>query len=213
MQTETTGGVMPKTTYKRKYFWARIRGYVLDDFPQFIATSALDAIARLVILAFVGGAVMAGAGLFVDAPGIIGRLVASSCLPGRACDFATAYGGFGLGVFLLVGTLWTFTTIGFSAFQRLDQEDENIQDLVLEDLEIAGQATKHPGRLTAADITRRTGLERTVVQQCLECLIEDGLVIRATPGSGLGHGPDIPKSDKSPQSSYIYRLRGSDGPK
>lgn len=135
--------------------------------------------------------------LILDAPQTIGSWLALLCRPGEPCEFAPIYGGFAVALVAMIGFLIVIGSLvrDMLAFE-FDEDDENTPDIVFDDLVAA---KKHP-KLTPAQLCERTGLDRLTVQNCLQCLIEDGKVIRFHGGT-----------EKDPFSLFSYSLAGAAG--
>ncbi len=186
--TEVNTTVAP---FRNGKHWRHLFANMLDMVPDVMRTGdvvdfvglAVLAVLRVLVLSIVGALVaMIAPSIVLDAPETIGRYLASLCVAGQSCRFAEAYGGLTLAVFLSAGVCLTLMLFVRDTFEvrEADGKDENIPDIVLDELD---QAKRQGLWLTGADIARRTGLERLVVQQCIGCLIEDGKIERRDGGS------------------------------
>lgn len=159
-------------------------------FSRIAVIAIVSNILRLFILSVIAALfAMLAAPYLADTPAAIAGALAALCVPGEVCDFATVYAGLGLALFLTIGTtaLLVMALVDITELRDADPDtDENMPDIVLEELDWAASRNRW---LTGADLARLTGLDRTDVQVCLGCLLEDGAIQMERGGT-----PDTPDS-------------------
>jgi len=173
----TTDAVTPKKRPSKAIKFAF--GLAVDLFDWL-----MDSVQLLVVIGIVGGALTFFGPYLLNAPEVIGRLLASWCIDRGSCDLTTNLTSIGLGVYLLVAMFLLIMSGVFSSMTR----KQSIYYDVIGELKRAGPTGVEPMR-----IAKRTGHDVVDVHTMLGFLFDD-------------RRAEIVETDKAAGRHVKYRL-------